>query len=132
MGARRRFVSSRTTDLLISRLWNYAAWARQDPCKPEHSCENPLYANFIPSRAWDDSWGEQVSLDPGYEQEVDEHDAEIMEAWILQLTRPNRSIISRRFVLRVHVPHEDVDAAVRALADLMEANWAVVDKMEGR
>jgi hypothetical protein len=124
--------SSSTTDLIVSRLWNFAAYARRDPCAPDGSCQNPIYQNWIPEKAWEEAWGEQKSADPGYELVVDEEDAEAMEVWIMQLSKPNRSIINRRFVLRVHVPHLEVDAAVRALADLMEQNWAVVDRMEGR
>ena len=120
------------TSELIQRLWNYGAWARQDPGAPDNSCENPLYANFIPSKAWDEAWGEQVSADPGHEQEVDEVDAERMECWVLQLTRDHRAIIVRRFVLRQRVPWHEVDPAVRAIADLIEANWSVVGELRGK
>ena len=114
---------------LIQRLWNWANWARQNPDAPDHSCCNPIYSGYIPSKAWEESWGEQISADPGTETDVDEVDAEAMECWVLQLPRPPRAVIVRRFVLRQRVPWHEVDPAVRALGDLMEANWRVVSTL---
>ena len=120
---------------LNQRLWNWGAFSRRDPDKPDGSCVNPIWANFIPSKDWDEAWGEQVSPDPGSELDIDEDDAEVMDCWLRQLLTRNKSaavVIVRRFAHRVWVPKLDVDAAVRALGDLIEANWRVVDKMEGR
>ena len=113
-------------DSLIARLWNFGAYARRDPCRPDDSCVNPIWAQWIPSKAWEEAWGEQVSADPGDELEVDEQDAEAIEAWLLQLAQAHRAIILRRFVLRCRIPVLEVNEAVRALADLIEQNWATV------
>lgn len=128
MGGRSARGSPSISDL-IQRLWNWAQWARQNPDAPDGRCQNPIYANFIPSKAWDEAWGEQVSADPGHEQEIDEEDAERMECWVLQLARNHRAIIVRQFVLRQRVAWDEVDPAVRAIADLIEKNWAVVERM---
>ncbi len=120
---------SLATPDLIQRLWNWADWARQNPDAPDGSCVNPIWANFIPSKGWDEAWGEQISEDPGTEREIDEPDAEAMEVWILQLPLDPRAVLVRRFVLRQRLSWEVVDPAVRSLVDLMEQNWAVVEIM---
>ena len=128
MSRARRFTN--TTDRLIQRLWNWSYWARDDTDVPRVAITS-IYDEWQPLGAGrEEGWGEPESAPVS--EECDEEDAEVMDAWVMQLTRPNRAILCQRFVLRRHVPHLEVDAAVRALADMMEANWAVVDRMEGR
>lgn len=110
---------------LLWRLWNFGAWARLDPCAPDGSCENPLYRDWIPSKAWDSAWGEQISPDPGDERVIDEQDAEALEASILLLDAWPRAIIVSRFVLRNNLPRLEVDAAIRALGDIIDRDWAI-------
>jgi len=106
-------------------LFNFGAWARLDPCAPDSSCQNPLYRDWIPSKAWDSAWGEQISNDPGEERQIDDEDAEEIDKLIRSLDVWPRAVIVGRFVLRSDIPRLDVDAAVRALADLIEREWTI-------
>jgi hypothetical protein len=117
-------------DLIVSRLWNWARWAREDADTP-HVAITSIYAEWNPyGKGRDQGWGEAEAPPPT--EEYDEDDAEVMDGWIRQVANGHRVVIVRRFSLRHRVGHLEVDAAVRALADLMDANWATVDKMEGR
>jgi hypothetical protein len=124
----RRFTP--TTNLIVSRLWNWARWAREDTDTP-HVAITSIYAEWNPyGSGRDHGWGEAEAPPPT--EEYDEVDAEVMDGWVRQLPKAHRVIVVRRFSMGHRIGHLEVDAAVRALADLMEQNWAVVDRMEGR
>ena len=116
---------------LVQRLWNWGSFCRIDPDKPDCSCENPIWNQWIPRLGWEEGWGseEPVKAD---KPEIDELDAETIDGWVRQLSMTPKRVLIRRFVLRVRTPWQEVDPAVRALQDLIDANRLVVDRMEGR
>lgn len=112
---------------LVQRLWNWARWAADDPDVPCVAMSS-VWQEWNPyGKGREEGWGdaEGVPVADGY----DEVDAEIMDGWVRQLPREPRILIVRRFVLWQRVGWAELDPAVRALADLMEANRAVVERM---
>ena len=128
----RRFARSytRTTDALLQRVWNWSRMARQNPDIPRVAMSS-IYDLWVPNGAGrDEGWGAYEA--PPMVEEFDADDAEVMTAWILQLAGPHKVTIVCRFVLDKHVHHLEIDAALRALEDLMYASDRVIDRMEGR
>lgn len=115
------------------RLWNWGRWARINPDAPDGSCANPMYDLMI-ERA--DGWGDDApatvvrTCAPGIEQpEIDEYDAEVLDCLIRQAPRPHRSLLVRVYVLRIgEGSRMDIDAAIRAIWDVVSDNRAAVDE----
>lgn len=110
--------------LLIDRLRNWGAWARHDDTPA--SCIASFWARWIPSKGWDAGWGDAPIADEIHIPEIDDQDAERIDAFVRQLPRHHRAILTQRYVLRSKVDRLEHDAAVRALADLMQENVVTV------
>lgn len=127
-------------DLRDRRLPNWGRYARLDPCKPDSSCANPLYEQYLPDGD-EDGWGEVTTATiraittappPAEQDEIDEHDAEIVDAWIRQTPMPHRAVLIGRYALRLRFSWLDTDAAIRALLDAIRANREAVAEMHRR
>lgn len=119
------------------RLWNWGRWARLNPDAPDGSCANPLYDMMIEREV---GWGDDppagvVRTQPaGIEQpDIDEVDAESLDCLIWQTGTGHRTLLVRMYVLRTgEGSRMDVDAAIRAIWDVSDANRATVAQMRGR
>jgi hypothetical protein len=113
---------------LVDRLHNWGAWARHD-AGATRSCIAGFWSKWIPSKAWDEGWGEQTA-DPGDAPDIDEDDAERLDCYIRQLPSGHRSALVRRYVHQ-HRPmtpteRETLRAAQMALAGAMGETIRVV------
>lgn len=117
------------------RLWNWGRWARINPDAPDGSCANPLYDMMV-KRA--EGWGDdhpppnirptQAAIE---QPDIDEPDAENLDCLILQTPRPHRILLVRVYVLRIGEGSRlDVDAAIRAIWDVVAANRAAVEEVK--
>jgi hypothetical protein len=116
------------------RLPNWGFCGRQDSGRPDpEACGVSLSGQF--SALW---WGEDAVTEPI--TKPDPADAEILDAVIRQMPDDHKRIIKRSFYLcnckactGKYGPHmqgrEDVDRAIRALFDVMDANRVVVQRM---
>lgn len=117
------------------RLWNWGRWARIDPTAPDGSCANPLYDLMIERG---DGWGDDPpktvtrTQPAGIEQpEIDEQDAESLDTLIRQAPQAHRTLLVRVYVLRTGEGSRlDVDAAIRAIWDVQDANRATNEEMK--
>lgn len=115
-------------DLKQRRLPNWGRWAWINPDRPDSSCANPLYDMM--KYEDDDGYGEvtsativRIQTAPAKaEVDIDEFDAECLDVLILQTPKVHRQVLVGRYVLRHDVPRLEVDAAVRAIMDVMAAN----------
>lgn len=126
------------SDDLVQRLWNWGAYGRIDPCRPDGSCQNSFWDQMVSGE--DDGYGEITATtlivhqpQPAKaEQDLDEQDAERVDFLVRQLQRDKRVILVRRFQLRHKLGWDIVDPAVRALQDVIDVNRHTVDYIEGR
>lgn len=113
--------------------WGRSQWAALMADAPDSSCANPIYdmgPAGDPEGYADDSDTAAAARSPvvveirtGQElPPVDEDDAEVVGAWIAQLPRGHRMVLSRKYVLRDRVGGHYVDAAIRAVLDIRHAN----------
>lgn len=127
-------------DSLVARLHNWGIWSRIDPDRPDGSCQNPFWERMLPE-SMDDGYGEveastivihYAAVAP-LEREIDESDAECVDVLVRQMpSRDNRVLLVRRFVLRHKIGWQELDPAVRALQDVIDANRKTVDYVQGR
>lgn len=117
--------------------WGRATWADLMADAPDSSCANPIYDNFIWSDAGD-GYGEVTaetvvvlqSAPARAEMEpVDREDAEVVGFMVAQLPARQRSILSRRYVLRERVDRDHLEAAIYAVLMLRQENRRVVARM---
>ncbi len=119
------------------RLWNWGRWGRLNPDAPDGSCANPMY-DLMTERA--DGWGDTQDVltrvpgvEPGAElPAIDEYDAEVIDCWVRQIWGAHRRVLVSHYVLRNDQSRECVDAAIRAIWDLQERNWASNTEMRKR
>lgn len=112
------------------RLPNWGRWAWHNPDAPDASCANPLYAMMVRSDGDDYGYGNiteatirRLQLVPMPAQdELDEADAEVVEAIVLQTPRSHRAVLVSRYVLRRTIDHMTLNAAIRAAADVIYAD----------
>lgn len=120
--------------------WARAVWRDIKSAGPDSSCVNSLYS-MGGSDDTNDGWGEIIDGNTVLAEtvlvakaelpEIDDEDAEIMDAWIRQLAREHRIVLHRRYVLHHRIGHSYVDAAIKAIGQAMDANRAVVERMRG-
>lgn len=126
-------------DSLVARLHNWGIWSRIDPCRPDGSCQNPFWERMLPEST-DDGYGDLTTaavvltytVPAQAERELDEIDAERVDFLVRQLHKQPRVMLVRRFVLRHKIGWEELDPAVRALQDVIDANRKCVDYVQGR
>ena len=110
---------------LQDRLWNWGQWARHDAEGGSSSIAS-FWRKWLPHKAWDAGWGDPNGIDGPDSNAVDDLDAEAIDAWVRQMSRPGRATLVRRYVHghRPQTPHEigGVRGAVEELAQLMGEN----------
>lgn len=117
--------------LYLERLPNWGRWGRQDSCKPDpNHGSSSIYEQGKPSEDGDEGWGSETVGDAIVP--IDVRDAEEMDCWIRQLAGHHRTVIRWVWYRRdnkVRPTKLTVDAAVRAIVDLMNDNRATVKRM---
>ncbi len=119
------------------RLRNWGRSARLSPDCPDSSCANPMYEWMIER---EEGWGSdedakkaERTQEAGAEwPPIDEYDAEILDTWIHQLPGVHKQVTIRKWKWQLPEPRECVDAAIRAIWDLQERNWASNQEMRKR
>ena len=115
-------------ELRYVRLPNWGRYAAIDPCRPDSSCANPIYAM---GRYEAESYGEitedtvviEYTTVVEEREPIDESDAEVMDFWIRQLKPVGHKItLAERFVLHHKIKQDRVDAAIRSILILMDDN----------
>jgi hypothetical protein len=131
-------------DALRSRLVNWGRWRWREwmvGC-PDSSCQNPLYElvgiGDEEGYAEDGESGACLvvalrTLPAKAEQpEIDEEDAESLDAYVRQLMVRHRDALRESYVFRRPWPQIMVRGAERALMTAMDANYETIREMERR
>lgn len=105
---------------LEDALEEWGRWSRQDLGSPDGSCENPIYHDFIPSKAWDAGWGDPVAGDPP-PPPINEPRAMLIDAGLMRISHDHFRALKRRYHLLRPVYWDELDAAHRALSDCLTA-----------
>jgi hypothetical protein len=111
------------------RLPMWGAWGRWDTDKPNNQrlgCS--IYQMGRADRQGEGESGEEWADLPSPKMDI--ADCERLDGYIRQLSELHRQIIRQKYYKRLAVHRLDVDAAVRALLDLMADNRKVVDVMK--
>jgi len=126
-------------DLRDRRLWNWARWSNQG--KPyvgfALQCSQFLSGDDDTNEGFGEIDGNTV-LAPQLETaraeyEIDIEDAEIVNGWVVQLPSRHKTALATRYLhKRRGWSRDDVDAAVRAIMGLADANRAVIERMKCR
>lgn len=104
-------------DEVYRLLRNWQRWAAD--WFPELGVQAPPWAaEWIPHKAWDSGWGDPVPLDPP-SPPVDERAAEFMDRLLMRLANDHLLVIKRHFINNQRQEKERLDAACRALGDLL-------------
>jgi hypothetical protein len=104
-------------DEVVRLLYNWQRWAA-DWC-PELGVQPPPWAeSWIPNLAWDSGWGDPVPLDPPA-PEIHEADAVRVDKAIMLLAIAHVLTLKRHYINHRRQPREVVDAAIRALGDVL-------------
>lgn len=123
-------------DMRDRRLWNWARWSNQG--KPyvgfALQCHQFLSGDDDTNEGFGEIDGNTV-LAPQLEvaraeYEIDIEDAEIVNGWVVQLPSRHKTALATRYLhKRRGWSRDDVDAAVRAILGLADANRAVIERM---
>ena len=99
------------------RLPSWGSWGRWDTDKP--NCQRLGGSIYQMGRADRQGEGESLLEQDDLPPKMDIADCELLDHYIRQLGELHRAIIRQKFYKRLPVHRLDVDAAVRALLDLM-------------
>jgi len=123
-------------DMRDRRLWNWSRWSNQG--KPyvgfALQCHQFLSGDDDTNEGFGEIDGNTV-LAPQLETaraeyEIDIEDAEIVNGWVVQLPSRHKTALATRYLhKRRGWSRDDVDAAVRAILGLADANRAVIERM---
>ena len=121
--------SPRASDLgyedVLRLLYNWQRWSAD--WFPELGVQAPPWAEqWLPNLAWDSGWGDPIPLDAP-PPEIDEAAAALVDKKIMVLAAEHRETLKRHFIgVRTNgqrkiqrQPREVVDAAIRALGDIL-------------
>lgn len=113
------------------RLPNWGRWGRHDPDKPDpNRCGHSICVVYIPDG---DEKGWVDGVVDVYETPIDFRDAEELDLFIKQMHQTRRQYIRRFFYLQKDdVRWQDLNEAIRALLDLIEANRRTNEEMKRR
>jgi len=138
-------------DMRDRRLWNWSRWSNQG--KPYVGFALQCSQFLSGADDFNDGWGDHPAdaeddrdrFEPRVEgntlvkpqletaraeYEIDIEDAEIVNGWVVQLPSRHKTALATRYLhKRRGWSRDDVDAAVRALLGLADANRAVIERM---
>lgn len=122
-----------TSPDLHMRLCNWGLWTNTDLGGPDDSCVAKLWRMWVAENGWDEGWGSVESVPTEVKMSVYERDAEVMDAYIRQMpSKRQRAVVIRHFADGNWFDRLTVDAAMRAVQDVMDAHRMAVREMEGR
>lgn len=120
------------------KLWNWGRWRWHDlmECAPDSSCQNSFWNQMVSTP--DDGYGEiteetvvvvQEAPAKAEQEPVDVRDAEHVHGWVAQVAAGHRESLVARYVYRLHVNRDKIDAAIHAILWLKHENRRVVERM---
>lgn len=101
------------------RLHNWARWSRHDVMPDLHARLSSLWSQWLPRQAWDAGWGD-IGPPEEIAKSINERDAEHLDRAIRDLGYVHRTIIKRHYVEHIGQNRASLDAACRALLDVMQ------------
>jgi hypothetical protein len=101
------------------RLHNWARWSHYDVMPDLTAKLSSLWSQWLPSQAWDAGWGD-IGAPEEIAKSINEMDAEHLDRAIRDLGRVHRQILKRHYVEHIGQTRASLDAACRALLDVMQ------------
>ena len=101
------------------RLHNWARWSNHDVMPNLAAKLSSLWSQWLPRQAWDAGWGD-VGPPEELSRSIDDKDAQVIDGHIRELGFVHRTIIKRHYLEHVGQGRESLDAACRALLDVMQ------------
>lgn len=115
------------------RLPNWGCWGRQDTDRPDpEACGRSPAADFDPRKNGEPGWGDEDAAPESPPMPIDHRDADLLDGYIRKMPAAHKEVIRRKFYKRHQVDIMVVDAAVRCLLDMVQANKRVVRFMRAR
>lgn len=105
--------------LLKFRLHNWGRWSNYDVMPDLAAKLSSLWSQWIPRQAWDAGWGD---LGPPEDspKAINDRDAEHLDRAIRDLGYVHRLLLKRHYAEHQSVDRQSLDAACRALLDVMQ------------
>lgn len=104
---------------LKARLYNWARWSRHDVAPNLSAKLSSLWSQWLPRQAWDAGWGDMGPPQESF-KEINDKDAQLIDRRIREIGFVHRTIIKRHYLEHQSQNRESLDAACRALLDVMQ------------